>query len=266
MAETSIEWAHFTFNPWLGCDKVSPGCKNCYAAAWAKQRGRPELWQGVRNVTKPDYWKQLGRWNWEAALAGEYSRVFAGSLCDVFEDRPDLDEPRQRLMGEIAKQRCLIFMLLTKRPENALTFLGDWVAGGGSLPANLRVGCTIEDAERARLRMPIMRAIAGFVPTFLSVEPMLSAIDWAPGDLAHKPWVICGGESGAGARPMDPAWPRKLRDDCAAAGTTFFFKQWGQHNADLVRLKSKHDAGRLLDGVLYDAVPSEFKGVPPHAS
>jgi protein gp37 len=146
MAETSIEWADYTFNPWLGCEKVSPGCKHCYAEAWAKQRGRPTLWRGDRSVTRPDYWKQLGKWNWKAALAGQYARVFCG------------------------------------------------------------------------------------------------------------------------ARPMDPAWPRKLRDDCAAAGADFFMKQWGQHNSDLVRLKSKHDAGRLLDGVLHDAIPAAFKGVPPHAS
>lgn len=244
MGENSkIEWTDHTFNPWIGCVKVSPGCQHCYAEAQNKRWGK-DLW-GVdkpRQVTSDAYWKQPFTWNAEAEAAGERRRVFCASMADVFEDRPDLIEPRGRLIELIAATPALDWLLLTKRPQGILDRLdevvqlprgdeGDWIASqwlDGNPPANVWLGTSVENQKVADERIPHLLRVPAAV-RFLSCEPLLGEID-----IEHHlrkegiDWVIVGGESGHGARPMHPQWARGLRDQCEMFGVSFFFKQWGE--------------------------------------
>lgn len=277
MGENSkIEWTHHTFNSWRGCVKVSPGCQHCYAESLSKRYGH-DIW-GVdkpRIIASESYWKEPLKWNRDAEQAGERRRVFCASLADVFEDRADLIEPRARLWNLIAATPALDWLLLTKRPENMLRMV-PWMASAGTPWANVWLGTTCEDQQRADQRIPHLLRVPAAV-RFLSCEPLLGEVDlsfwfWATGPssagpwrypsgrieytgrgggmaMSSKPaeeihWVIAGGESGKGARPMHPDWARALRDQCVEAGVAFHFKQWGEwapHN----RLPSTSDFGVL---------------------
>lgn len=251
---TKIEWATHTFNPWVGCEKVSPACTNCYAESWAKRTGQAGLWRGERRRTSDANWRKPILWNERTPGA----RVFCASLADVFEDREDLVGWRSDLLDLVARTPALTWMLLTKRPEVAADYFTRW-----PVPANAWVGTTVESQERADERIPHLLRIPARV-RFLSCEPLLgplnlepwlnpaafcehcdshcSACPWqravvvdedfdeATGN--HPPrtinWVIAGGESGPRARPSHPEWFRSLRDQCSAAGVPLHFKQWGE--------------------------------------
>jgi protein gp37 len=264
---TGIEWADHTFNPWIGCAKVSPECQNCYAETLA-DRHWPGNWgpNAPRRQKAESGWGEPLAWNRAAEREGKKRRVFCLSLGDVFEDRPDLVSPRARLWDLIWETPHLIWMLLTKRPENArvLWTLAHRSDRGGVWQPNLWVGVTAGTQESTR-RIPELLSIP--VKTrFVSVEPLLEAIDiedWlvdAGGPSIS--WVIAGGESGANARPAAPVWFRSLRDQCVRAGVPFFFKQWGEFATDpdagfgesLTRM-GKKAAGNLLDGRRHLAVP-----------
>lgn len=243
---TEISWPDSTFNPWIGCAKVSAGCKNCYASVETftrRERARGiELWgeNAARHVTSDANWKKPLAWNREAAKAGVRRRVFCASLADVFEDRPDLCAPRARLWCLIAETPHLDWLLLTKRPENASRLAGlafaDMDNDPGAWLPNIWLGTTVEDQRRADERIPHLLRVPAAV-RFLSCEPLLERVTLAP----HLPlwgpvgrpgemdihWVICGGESGHHARPFDVAWLRSLRDECARRGVAFFAKQLG---------------------------------------
>ena len=243
--KTGIEWTDHTFNPWWGCVRVSPACEHCYAETWAKRFG---VEWGVKAERKPaseKVWASPLRWNKAAQKAGVRARVFCASMADVFEDRRDLDVHRRRLFDIIAITPWLDWQLLTKRPEAVMRLVPEsWNFYGW--PKNVWIGTTVEDQRRADERIPHLLAIPAVV-RFLSCEPLLGPLNLHPwlcayGD-ANKPeqrlgevcepagnihWVIGGGESGNGARPMHPEWARALRDQCAAAGVPFFFKQWGE--------------------------------------
>lgn len=263
MAETKIEWADFTFNPWLGCSKVSPACKNCYAEGWAKRSGLVQ-WgdRAERRRTSESYWRQPLKWNKEAEKSGERRRVFCASLADVFEDRPELGEWRGELFKLIQTTPHLDWLLLTKRPEHwekhlnqamwrfvsandveAIRFANGWLTGS-RIPSNIWIGTTVENQEQADKRIPELLKIPARV-RFLSCEPLLgplnlsepgmglhceSCIDrlvhWCVDPVIH--WVIAGGESGANARPTHPRWFYDLSDQCKAAGVPFLFKQHGE--------------------------------------
>lgn len=256
MKNSKIEWTHHTFNPWRGCTKVSPGCANCYAEKLSKRNpAQLGVWgdKGTRIVAAESYWKQPHRWNRDAFVAGERHRVFCASLADVFEDRPELVAPRGRLIQLIDQTPHLDWLLLTKRPENVMRLIKEAMEAIGPdvmtspsgilnyLP-HLRIGTSIENQEAADKRLPELIKIpaAGY---FLSCEPLLGNVDLrltvkfcggseVPKDITRKMWVIAGGESGGGARPMNPEWPRSLRDQCQAAGLPFHFKQWGEWAPD----------------------------------
>lgn len=173
-AETKIEWCDHTFNPWIGCTKVSPGCANCYAAVNTFTRAQRahgrELWgpDAARHVTSEAKWREPIRWDAAAKAAGIRRRVFCASMADVFEDRPDLAEPRARLAYVIGKTPNLDWLLLTKRPENIARL---WITD--VVPPNVWLGTTVEDQERADERIPHLLAVPAAV-RFLSVEPLLS--------------------------------------------------------------------------------------------
>lgn len=231
--DTKIEWAHHTFNAWIGCTKVSPGCDHCYAARQdAHRRWTPDGWGGPRRRTSAEYWKQPLKWDRAAARKGERHRVFCSSLADVFDNQVDAAW-RADLWPLIAATPHLDWLLLTKRPQNIKKMLpADW----GSGYQNVWLGTTVENQAEADRRIPHLLAVPARV-RFLSCEPLLGPIDLTrvAGRAGLDPhwcmkksglgWVIVGGESGPGARPMHPDWARSLRDQCAAARVPFFVKQ-----------------------------------------
>ena len=241
-ANSNIEWCDHTFNPWVGCTKISPACDHCYAESWAKRAGHGELWHGQRRRTSAANWRQPLKWDRDARLLPWRQRVFCASLSDVF-DNSAQPEWRIELFGLIERTPSLDWLLLTKRIGNAAEMMGDATAGAGlvRIPENVWLGATVCDQEEADRDIPKLLATPA-ATRFLSIEPMLGPIDlhlgwnndtgrWdsrgRPLPLRRIDWVICGGESGPHARPMHPDWVRSLRDQCAEAGVPFFFKQWG---------------------------------------
>jgi protein gp37 len=282
MAKNSkIEWTHHTFNPWWGCTRVSAACKHCYAEAWARRVGQ-DVWgaRAPRRFLSANYWEQPLSWNQEAKRMRQRRRVFCASMADVFEDRSDLAESRQRLALLISETGWLDWLLLTKRPENVAK-LAPW---GDDWPKNVWLGTTAENQHWADRRVPELIRHDGASIRFLSCEPLLGPITlrrWLRrGDVD---WVIAGGESGGKSRPMNPAWVRALRDECSAASIPFHFKQWGNwtpapgrevdgsgHRSRtiwttdgeqqiLVNIGKKR-AGRVLDGQTWDGFPPEQAG------
>lgn len=336
MAETTkIEWADATLNPWWGCTKVSPGCANCYADAlahrwgkdvWGPGRAREDHREGARKLAM-----RLER---QAVAEARPLRVFCASMADWLD--PEVPaEWLADLLALVDQTPHLTWMLLTKRPQlwrerlsaahthetrclehDTDVSLGIEAWLRGRAPANVWVGTTVEDQQRADGRIPQLLAIPARV-RFLSCEPLLGPLKlpaafempsgrgWigdavSNGDPVTRfterriDWVIAGGESGHGARPMHPDWVRALRNQVTAAGAAFFFKQWGEYfnvpgapcpPAVLVDLEGrtyesrgrvaegarehgivrspapmqrvgKAAAGRMLDGRTWDEVPT----------
>jgi protein gp37 len=225
MAENSaIEWTDHTFNPWIGCTKVGPGCEHCYAEILATTRLAVEWGPGApRRHTAASTWQQPRRWDRKAAAAGVRQRVFCASLADVFDNEVTADW-RAELFALIRETPNLDWLLVTKRIGNAAKMAE--VAGGW--PSNVWLGATIVNQAEADRDVPKLRAIEGPRFRFLSMEPLLEQVAFDPCDLSSLDWVIVGGESGPGARPMHPDWARSLRDQCAVAFVPFLFKQWGE--------------------------------------
>jgi protein gp37 len=213
-----IEWTHHTFNPWLGCQKVSPGCDKCYAERDVDHRFHVVQWgpHGERKRTSVGYWKQPRRWARKAATSGERQRVFCASYADWLDNQVP-PQWRTDLAYEIEGTPELDWLLLTKRIENYYR-LAPW----SQAPRNVWLGATAEDQEDYNRRWAILSGIPAVV-RFISYEPALGPLTIAG---AHLPdWVICGGETGPGARHMDLKWARDLRDECARLGVAFFLKQ-----------------------------------------
>lgn len=260
--QTLITWTNHTFNPWIGCTKISAGCTHCYAETLMDTRMGRVQWgpQGLRVRTSSDNWKQPLRWNRKAAQDGVRRKVFCASLADVFEDHASISDVwRADLFNLIDQCPALDWLLLTKRPENIRPMVpGVWIDKG--FPANVWIGTTAEDQPAADRRVPVLLSLPARV-RFLSCEPLIGPIDlkgwiytnglWVDGD-NRVDWVIAGGESGHGARAMDPDWARGLRDQCAAAAVPFFFKQWGSAGGD----PTQHHGGDVLDGRRWQAFPN----------
>jgi protein gp37 len=264
---TKIEWAHHTFNPWIGCAKVSDGCKNCYAEILMDQRYGLAKWgvNGTRTKTSEANWKKPLQWNAQAEKEGTRYRVFCASLADVFEDKEELDAWRVELFQLIIDTPNLDWLLLTKRPENIKLHIErirnavypfnvdpnplyiqmvKWISGDA--PKNIWLGTSVENQEQADIRIPHLVKMHATL-RFVSCEPLLGmlnlqevdksygmwldALDSHPLSSPDRPfinWVIAGCESGPKARPVHPDWIRSLRDQCAAANVPFLFKQWGE--------------------------------------
>lgn len=274
---SKIEWTDHTFNPWIGCAKISDGCKNCYAEAMMDKRYGKVKWgvQGKRIRTSAANWKKPLEWNRQAEHEGRRYRVFCASLADVFEHKPDqhkeMEQWRFDLFRLIDDTPKLDWLLLTKRPENVMDMLRhDWA---DQLPSNVWIGTSVENQERADKRIPELLKIPAAV-RFLSIEPLLGEVDLISSHFGLLPgihWVIVGGESGANARPMHPDWVRSIRAQCQAAGVPFFFKQWGEwfpcfdstvssqylfSDGERVARIGKKAAGRLLDGREWNELPN----------
>lgn len=287
-ANSTIEWCDHTFNPWVGCQKVSPACDGCFAEHLMDTRHHRVIWGqrktetteasvGTRSRTSAGYWRQPIKWNMDAAAAGTRPRVFP-SLCDPFDNQVP-PEWRADLFELIAATPHLIWLLLTKRPQNivAMVHSSGAIAGNGTryLPRNAALGTTCEDQERAdRNLTELLRAAVETGPafTFGSFEPLLGPIDISL-YLRTVPalnWAIAGGETDQGkhkARPSQVAWFRSLRDQCKATGTEFHFKQWGEYgpstsgcyspDPDFVPVErfGKKVTGRILDNREHNGFP-----------
>jgi protein gp37 len=230
---TKIEWCDHTFNPWMGCQHVSPGCDHCYTETMMDQRYGKVQWgpHGQRIRTSEDNWKKPLHWNAKAhAFAraqGHQPRVFCASLADVFDNQAPKGS-RDDLFRLIRTTLDLDWLLLTKRPQNIERMLpNDW---GNGYP-NTWLGITAEDDERYRMRWPIVSRVPAVI-RFVSYEPAiapLGSVDLDNVDVLPD-WIICGGESGPDARRMKPAWARALRDECADLDIAFFMKQIGSNH------------------------------------
>jgi protein gp37 len=248
-AHSKIEWTDHTFNAWIGCTKVSPGCANCYAESEDKRRGwTPEGWgKGKpRKRTTAAYWKQAEKWEAEAEREGIRFKVFCASLADVFDPEVS-DEWRHDLFDLIVQTPHLDWQLLTKRPEIARDFCRKWIGGypndpRGDFLHNVWLGVSVEDQQRADERIPILLQIPAAV-RFLSCEPLLGPVEiakWLTPDECgcggHDPafkncidWVIVGGESGPKARPCNVEWIRDIVTLCQVTGVRVFVKQLGSN-------------------------------------
>lgn len=313
---TAIEWTDETWNPIVGCSVVSPGCTNCYAmktaaarldgnpatphyAGTTKQTNGGAVWTG-RVMLAPDHILEKPlRWK-------SPRRIFVNSMGDLFHWAVP-DEWIDRVFAVMALAPQHTFQVLTKRAHRMRAYMVA-MRGVGTLHErpwplpNVWLGVSAEDQARADERIPELLATPAAVH-FVSAEPLLGPIDFtdiSPNGIqqinalsghsrtpdtdafARLGWIIVGGESGPGARPMHPDWARAIRDQCAAAGTAFFFKQWGEWRTGEGRsgfsvgvklnggknfktvswdndkhavFVGKSRAGRLLDGRLHDAFP-----------
>lgn len=240
---TGISWCDHTFNPWIGCAKVSQGCKLCYAETQNKRYN----WTGggwgpgaPRRRTSAANWKKPLEWAKKAVSDGVTRRVFCASLADVFDPEAP-DEWRTDLWALINQTKFiggLEWLILTKRPEHInYHFPVVWLE---EPPDCIRLGVTCEDMSSGNRRVSELHKVWRG-KTFISVEPMLDSVRLYKDEIVNmytdrgitlpKPvdWVICGGESGPGCRPMNLDWARALLKDCRVAGIPFFFKQIGGH-------------------------------------
>lgn len=298
MNNSKIEWTDRTWNPVTGCTKVSQGCKNCYAERMYERFNGHGSFKKV--LTHPERLQQPLKWK-------KPSKIFVNSMSDLFHE----DVPFDFINSVFAIMSCKAaqhtYQVLTKRPERLLEYLKRFKESGinphwKKFSENIWLGVSVEDQATANERIPLLLQVPAVV-RFLSCEPLLGPVDieaiptpriesrnlkgeFALTKTGYLNWIICGGESGPGARPMHPDWARSLREQCAAAGVPFFFKQWGEWqplftsktytgSKGLLDIKSKKyfvmpvaggdtvfrrvgkkAAGRLLDGMEYNEFPN----------
>ena len=241
---STIEWTESTWNPVAGCTIVSPGCVNCYAMRLSRRleaMGQPK-YEGLTRVTRRGaVWNGRIRLDEESlSLPAKWSSgrmIFVNSMSDLFHESVPL-EYIQRVFETMRRTRQHTYQILTKRAARLeqLEDAMDW-------PANVWMGVSVESSAY-RFRIDHLRRTGAKVK-FLSLEPLLGPLDRL--ELNGIDWVIAGGESGPGSRPVDPDWVRSIRDQCVSSEVTFHFKQWGGPN--------KKKTGRLLDGRTWDQFP-----------
>jgi len=244
LENTKIEWADYTVNPWIGCTQISLGCDNCYAQVMMDRRyGRVKWGAGEPRVrTSPANWKKPLNWNRKALVSGKRPFVFCSSLADVFDNEVD-PAWRTDLFALIEQTPQLVWLLLTKRIGNVEKMVE-------TLPRNVALGATmVNQAEYDRDALKLHAAALKFTPlfTFGSFEPLLGPIELDPATAPE--WVIVGGESGRGARPMDLGWARSLREQCGKLGLIFNFKQKGAqvgHGSDMLDGQHYFDRPNLI--------------------
>jgi protein gp37 len=229
--ETGISWCHSTFNPWHGCTKISPGCDNCYAETLDKRFGEPHWGKGVpRKVMSDAYWKEPLKWNRLAAASGKPWRVFCASMADVMDDEAPAGQ-RERLWELIDNTPNLTWLLLTKRPTRYTSYLPP----DGFKHGNVWLGTSAENHRFYEVRWSVLRIVSQEfdLVSFVSYEPALGplrVLEFArehdsDGHSTSPDWLICGGESGSGRRPMEQSWAEDVASDCEIVGTKFWMKQ-----------------------------------------
>jgi protein gp37 len=264
---SKIEWTDHTFNPWVGCTNISPGCDHCYAESWAKRSGLVQWGNEPRRRTSPSYWKAPLIWNARATnferKHGHCPRIFCASLADVFDNQVP-ESWRSDLFDLVRRCQALDWLLLTKRPQNIQKMLpNDW---GDGYP-NVWLGMTAEDQIHFDQRWKCLQRIPAAI-TFISYEPAIGPLRM-PALGPYPSWLISGGESGGNARPLNPQWIRDIISDCRRIGVAVFHKQWGNYqNNPLVaeqglsvksakQMDERGKGGRLLDGEVVREFPSK---------
>lgn len=233
-ANSAIEWTDSTWNPMTGCTKISPGCANCYAERMAlrlQAMGQANYADGFK-ITAHEHTLALPL-HWRKPRT-----IFVNSMSDIFHKAASFDFI-SRIFAVMEKASWHRFQVLTKRSDRLVK-----LAPSLPWPENIWVGVTVENSDFL-YRIDHLRMVDAAV-RFLSLEPLLGPIPKI--DLSGLDWVIVGGESGPGARPMEVEWVRAVQRQCKEANVPFFFKQWGG--------SKKKRAGRLLDGTLYSAMPA----------
>lgn len=236
MSKSAIEWTESTWNPLTGCTKVSPGCKHCYAERMAKRlqaMGLEKYRNNFKLTLHPDVLQEPIQW-------AKPQMIFVNSMSDLFHKDVPL-EFIQQIFDIMRQAHWHTFQVLTKRAERLLEIdpLLVW-------PPNVWMGVSVENGDYVDRVYFLKQTHAKM--KFLSCEPLLGALPSLPLDGIQ--WVIVGGESGPGARPVEREWVTGIRDQCVHAGVPFFFKQWGGTR--------KKKAGRLLEGQTWDELPNSF--------
>lgn len=314
VAFSAIEWCTHTSNPWIGCQPVGPGCDHCFAQARDIRFHRGVHWGpgAPRHRTAPATRNAPLKWNRDApafhAEHGHWPRVFSGSLCDVFDNAVDPIWRRDH-WAVIRETKDLRWMLLTKRVGNVIGMLPEGWLDGAFDHVGIMVTVVNQDEADRDVKKLLDLPMAGNQWRGVSYEPALGPIDWEAIYLGHYfidalrgmkyhdspdptptercaklDFIVCGGESGDDARPMHPDWARQTRDQCAAAGTAFLFKQWGEwdpfapnelraHPIQTAMLSppradgwdgctwriGKKRSGRQLDGTVHHEFPSQLR-------
>lgn len=246
MADTSIEWTDATWNPVAGCTILTAGCTNCYAMRMAARLEAMGV-DKYTNLTR----KSGGRAKWTGKITLDHRslaipatwskprRVFVNSMSDLFHPDVPPDFIRQVWSTMEATPRHT-YQILTKRPDR----MSEVLSADFPVLANVWLGTSVEDS-RVLGRLDELRKVPAAL-RFVSLEPLIGSV--AGADLSGIHWAIVGGESGPGARHMDPRWVQEIETMCRRAGTAFFFKQWGGRN--------KKATGRTLNGRVYDEMPA----------
>ncbi len=236
MSQSRIEWTESTWNPLTGCNKISPGCKHCYAERMAKRlhaMGQPNYVNNFKLTMHPQALEKPLEWKTPQV-------IFVNSMSDLFHKDVPL-EFVQQVFDVMKRAHWHQFQVLTKRSERLLELSPklEWTD-------NIWMGVSVENADYT-FRIDHLRK-TGAKTKFLSVEPLLGPI--LKMNLKGINWVIVGGESGPGARPLEREWVVGIKDQCLKAKVPFFFKQWGG--------VQKKKAGRLLDGRTWDEMPKNM--------
>ena len=231
---SSIEWTQSTWNPVTGCNKISPGCKNCYAERMAKRlkaMGQKNYRNGFKLTTQPQMLEVPLRWK-------NPQTIFVNSMSDLFHKNVPV-EYIQQVFDVMSQAFWHRFQVLTKRADRLAEISNelDW-------SQNIWMGVSVE-SEEYKYRIDHLRETKAKIK-FLSLEPLIGPLKHL--DLTDIDWVIVGGESGPRARPMEESWVMEIREQCLDAGVAFFFKQWGGVN--------KKKTGRLLEGRTWDQMPN----------
>lgn len=248
--QSKIEWTEATWNPVRGCQKVSPGCKHCYAETFAERfrniPGHPYE-HGFTPRLVPEKLVEPLLWN-------SPKTVFVNSMSDLFQDAVP-DDYVEAVAKTMLEANWHTYQVLTKRADRLQRLLTTKLERAANA-AHIWWGVSVEDKKYGIPRIAHLRRAPASI-RFLSIEPLLEDIGKLDLDGVH--WVIVGGESGPGARPMNPAWVKAIKQQCDVQSTLFFFKQWGG-----VR---KGKTGRRLNGKTYDAMPvTSTNTLPPHAT
>jgi protein gp37 len=242
--KTSIEWTEQTWNPTVGCSKISPGCAHCYAETMSRRLKA----MGVRGYENGFKLTLLPERLEEPFKRRQPTTYFVNSMSDLFHENIP-DGYLRKVFAVIRKSPHHTFQILTKRAERMSEYFQ-----GQTPPSNAWLGVTMENRADGIPRLDYLRTVAACI-RFVSAEPLLE--DLGVVDLTGIHWVIVGGESGPKARPMKREWALNIKNQCDAEKVAFFFKQWGGWGAD-GKKRAKKQNGRLLDGRTWDAVP-----VPP---
>jgi protein gp37 len=239
--QSRIEWTEQTWNPTIGCTKISPGCKNCYAETMAlrlQAMGMRGYENGFRLTLMPERLSE--------PLQRQKSTVyFVNSMSDLFHEKVPFDYIRQ-VFDVMSRAPQHTFQVLTKRAGRMAEFCQTTV-----VPPNVWLGVSVENRKHGVPRISVLREIEASV-RFLSIEPLLEPLGEI--DLTGIHWAIVGGESGPKARPMKREWVDNIKQQCDQVGVAFFFKQWGTWGADGQR-RSKKENGRQYRGKVWDAMP-----------